>query len=175
MFRCCVPDFCSSPLIGLYLLCTACASHRARSSFFLNKGKGIGSPICRAAPRGCRRPCTPSTNTARAQGRGIKGGEAPFAGGPGTRRFLAYLCLLSLREKVGRGAGRSARIDGCRGCQLRMNSRGWRGGAPSSLRVEAKSNDLLRELCSHTGGVQRGHKPPRICRCRNGPLGRENL
>ena len=52
----------------------------------------------------------PSTNTARAQGRGIKGGEAPFAGGPGTRRSLAYLCLLSLREKVGRGAGRSARI-----------------------------------------------------------------
>ena len=38
----------------------------------------------------------------------MKGGEAPFAGGPGTRRFLAYLCLLSLREKVGRGLGRSA-------------------------------------------------------------------
>ena len=55
-------------------------------------------------PRGCRRPYTSSANTARAQGRGIKGGEAPFAGGPGTRRFLAYLCLLSLREKVGRGA-----------------------------------------------------------------------
>ena len=110
------------PLIGEQLLppnwpalpCTACTAHRAYSSFSLNKGKGIGSPICRASPRGCRRPCTPSTNTARAQGRGIKGGEAPFAGGPGTRRFLAYLCLLSLREKVGRGLGRSARIRGRR-------------------------------------------------------------
>ena len=53
-----------------------------------------------------------TTNTARAGGRGIKGGEAPFAGGPGTRRFLVSLCLLSSREKVGRGAGRSARISG---------------------------------------------------------------
>ena len=40
---------------------------------------------------------------------GIQGGPPPCAGGPGTRRSLAYLCLLSLREKVGRGAGRSAR------------------------------------------------------------------
>ena len=40
MFRCCVPDFCSSPLIGLYLLCTACTAHRACSSFLLDKGKG---------------------------------------------------------------------------------------------------------------------------------------
>ena len=55
--------------------------------------------------RGCRSLYTPASNTARAQGRGIKGGYAPFAGGPGTRRFLAYLCLLSLREKVGRGGG----------------------------------------------------------------------
>ena len=31
---------CSCTLIGLYLLCTACAPHRAFSSFFLNKGKG---------------------------------------------------------------------------------------------------------------------------------------
>ena len=52
----------------------------------------------------------PATNTARAEGGGIQGGPPPCAGGPGTRRFLAYLCLLSLREKVGRGAGRSARI-----------------------------------------------------------------
>ena len=69
-----------------------------------------GAPTCTAKiPRGCRKLFTPATNTARAEGRGIKGGYAPFAGGPGTRRFLAYLCLLSLREKVGRGAGRSAR------------------------------------------------------------------
>ena len=72
----------------------------------------------------------PTTNTARAQGRGIKGGYAPFAGGPGTRRSLAYLCLLSLREKVGRGAGRSAR----------------------SLRVEARSDDLL------PGGTAPSHR-----------------
>ena len=74
----------------------------------------------------------PTTNTARAAGRGIKGGEAPFAGGPGTRRFLAYLCLLSLREKVGRGLGRSAQKGGRRGCQPRINSR-VQGGAPSAL------------------------------------------
>ena len=68
-------------------------------------------------PRGCLKVSVPATNTARAGGRGIKGGEAPFAGGPGTRRSLAYLCLLSLREKVGRGAGRSARIERCRDCR----------------------------------------------------------
>ena len=33
----------------------------------------------------------PATNTARAPGRGIKGGYAPFAGGPGTRRSLVSL------------------------------------------------------------------------------------
>ena len=74
--------------------------------------------------RGCLKVSVIATNTARAQGRGIKGGEAPFAGGPGTRRFLAYLCLLSLREKVGRGAGRSAR-----------SLRAW-------------------ELCSHMGSAE---------------------
>ena len=124
---------CSCTLIGLYLLCTACASHRARSSFFfLNKGKGIGSPICRAAPRGCRRPCTPSTNTARAEGRGIKGGYAPFAGGPGTRRFLAYLCLLfSTREsRPGRGAERPPW-----GVQRGNPSHRWVLGLPSRKKL----------------------------------------
>ena len=59
-----------------------------------------------AAPplRGCRRPCTHSTNTARAEAGGIQGGPPPCAGGPGTRRFLAYLCLLSSHKKVTRGA-----------------------------------------------------------------------
>ena len=88
-----------------------------RSCFFLwfHRGNTLCfQSVARQVPwlRGCRRFYTPATNTARAQGRGIKGGEAPFAGGPGTRRFLAYLCLLSLREKVGRGAGRSARSMG---------------------------------------------------------------
>ena len=168
MFRCCVPDFCSSPLIGLYLLCTACTAHRACSSFFLNKGKGIGSPICRAAPRGCRRPCTPSTNTARAQGRGIKGGEAPFAGGPGTRRSLVSLCLLSSHKKVGRGAGRSARrwvqglpvphklpgrgaellhIRGRRGCQLLQNPPGGGGALPLSPPADKNNLYILPLLC----------------------------
>ena len=59
-------------------------------------------------PRGCRRFYTPATKTARAEAGGIQGGSPPCAGGPGTRRSLAYLCLLSLREKVGRGLGRSA-------------------------------------------------------------------
>ena len=46
------------PLIGEQLLppnrpalpCTACTAHRACSSFLLDKGKAIGSPLCRAAP-----------------------------------------------------------------------------------------------------------------------------
>ena len=42
-------------------------------------------------PRGCRRPYTPSANTARAEGGGIQGGPPPCAGGPGTRRFLVSL------------------------------------------------------------------------------------
>ena len=74
-----------------------------------------------AAPplRGCRRPYTSSANTARAEAGGIQGGPPPCAGGQEfselqTRRSLAYLsqhlcCYFPLREKVGRGAGRSAR------------------------------------------------------------------
>ena len=73
------------------LLCTACTAHRAYSSFLLDKRKAIGSPLCRTAPRECRRPCTPSTNTARAEGGGIQGGPPPCAGGPGTRRSLVSL------------------------------------------------------------------------------------
>ena len=46
------------PLIGEQLLppnrpalpCTACTAYRACSSFLLDKGKAIGSPLCRAAP-----------------------------------------------------------------------------------------------------------------------------
>ena len=46
------------PLIGEQLLppnwpalpCTACTAHQACSSFLLDKGKAIGSPLCRAAP-----------------------------------------------------------------------------------------------------------------------------
>ena len=36
-----------------------CFPPGSQQFFFLNKGKGIGSPICRAAPRGCRRPFYP--------------------------------------------------------------------------------------------------------------------
>ena len=85
--------------------------HQGNTLCFQSVARQVG------CPRGCLKVSVPATNTARAGGRGIKGGEAPFAGGPGTRRFLAYLCLLSLREKVGRGAGRSARIERCRDCR----------------------------------------------------------
>ena len=69
----------------------------ANRSFFLpelHRGSHLLLSIRGAAgglPRGCRRFYTPATNTARAEGRGIKGGYAPFAGGPGTRRFLVSL------------------------------------------------------------------------------------
>ena len=107
-------------------------------SFFSPSYTGGHTPCCQSVarqgcPRGCRRFYTPATNTAMAEGGGIQGGPPPCAGGPGTRRFLAYLCLLSLREKVGRGAGRSAR----------------------SLRVW--------ELCSHIGECRGGPQAaPRI-------------
>ena len=72
-----------------------------RSCFFLWFHQGntlcFQSVARQGCPRGCLKVSVPTTNTARAQGGGIKGGYAPFAGGPGTRRFLAYLCLLSLR------------------------------------------------------------------------------
>ena len=55
------------PLIGEQLLppnwpalpCTACTAHRAYSSFSLNKGKGIGSPLCCAAPEDAAGPVPP--------------------------------------------------------------------------------------------------------------------
>ena len=75
-----------------------------RSHFLLSIRGAAGS-----LPPRIPRAFLSSTNTARAEGGGIQGGPPPCAGGPGTRRSLAYLCLLSLREKVGRGAGRSAR------------------------------------------------------------------
>ena len=54
-----VPIFCSHTLIGLYLLCTACAPHRVRSSFFLNKGKAIGSPRPLSGAEGSTSPHLP--------------------------------------------------------------------------------------------------------------------
>ena len=82
--------------------------------------------------RRCRNPYTPTTNTARVESGGIQGGPPPCAGGPGTRRSLAYLCLLSLREKVGRGAGRSARSRGGvqRTGRQPLLARGVQRGAP---------------------------------------------
>ena len=92
--------------------------------FFLNKGKGIGSLICRASPEDAADPVPPPPIPLGHRAGGIQGGPPPCAGGPGTRRFLAYLCLLSLREKVGRGAGRSARSGECRGGTPRIVG-GW--------------------------------------------------
>ena len=84
-----VPIPCSHPLIGEQLLppnrpallCTACTAHRACSSFLLDKGNGIGSPLCRTAPEDAADSVPPSTNTARAEGGGIQGGPPPCAGG----------------------------------------------------------------------------------------------
>ena len=72
-----VPIFCSHTLIGLYLLCTPRAPHRARSSFFLNKGKGIGSPICRAAPEDAADPVPPPPIPLGHRAGGSKGARPP--------------------------------------------------------------------------------------------------
>ena len=80
-----------------------------------------------------------ASNTARAEGGGIQGGPPPCAGGPGTRRFLAYLsqhlcCYFPLREKVGRGMGRSAhtRVERRGGPQPSSHIVGRRGPRPCS-------------------------------------------
>ncbi len=90
--------------------------HRGNTFYFQFVARQVG------CLRGYRKFYTLATNTARAQGRGIKGGYAPFAGGPGTRRSLAYLsqhlcCYFPLREKVGRGGGAERPKGGSRGCQ----------------------------------------------------------
>ena len=88
------------------------------------------APTCTAKiPRGCHKLFTPATNTARAESRGIKGGYAPFAGGPGTRRFLVSLCLLSSHKKVGRVQG-GAPASGGRDYRP-AKAPGARGGAPA--------------------------------------------
>ena len=53
-------------------------------------------------------------------------------------------------------------------------TRGRRDGAPSTLRVEAKSGDLLRELCSHKGSAE-GATPPRKEAGAAGPKGQHQL
>ena len=108
---------CSCTLIGLYLLCTACASHRARSSFFfLNKGKGIGSPRPLSGAEGSTSPHLPR----RPMGESFWGerqrrwgdDNAP-QGGPGAQPRHAFGDFRR-ETKVTRGLGRSARIGGCR-------------------------------------------------------------
>ena len=95
--------------------------------FFLKLYRGhtlyFQSVARQGCSRGCRRFYTPATNTARAGSGGIQGGPPPCAGGPGTRRSLAYLsqhlcCCFPLREKVGRGRRGGAPSPGeCRGAQ----------------------------------------------------------
>ena len=71
------------PLIGEQLLppnwpalpCTACAAHRASSSFSLNKGKGIGSPLCCAAPEDAAGPVPPPPIPLGHRAGGSKGAE----------------------------------------------------------------------------------------------------
>ena len=136
-----------------------------RSYFFLwfHRGNALcfQSVARQDCPRGCRRFYTPATNTARAQGRGIKGGEAPFAGGPGTRRFLAYLCLLSLREKVGRGRRGGAPAHGEQEPSLPTCSR---GAKPLAKRLGCPTHPSVER---EKGGAQRGRQPPRIGRGRS--------
>ncbi len=89
-------------------------------------------------PRGCREPFYPQPIPLGQKARGSKGARPPSpevktSSKSRTRRFLAYLsqhlcCCFPLREKVGRGAGRSARIRRLRSSQLRINSRGARSG-----------------------------------------------
>ncbi len=73
------------PLIGEQLLpsnwpalpCTACTAHRAYSSFSLNKGKGIGSPLCRAAPENAADPVPPPPIPLGQRAGGSKGARPP--------------------------------------------------------------------------------------------------
>ena len=89
-------------------------------------------------PRGCREPFYPQPIPLGQKARGSKGARPPSpevktSSKSRTRRFLAYLsqhlcCCFPLREKVGRGAGRSARIRRLRSSQPRINSRSARSG-----------------------------------------------
>ena len=89
------------PLIGEQLLppnrpalpCTACTAHRAYSSFSLNKGKGIGSPLCRAAPENAADP-VPTPPILLGQKAGESKGVLPLVlgvqGPGGPWRIFAY-------------------------------------------------------------------------------------
>ena len=65
------------PLNRPALLCTACTAHRAYSSFSLNKGKAIGSPICRAAPENAADPVPPPPIPLGQGAGGSKGARPP--------------------------------------------------------------------------------------------------
>ena len=116
-----------------------------RSCFFLWFHQGntlcFQSVARQGCPRGCLKVSVLATNTARAEGGGIQGGPPPCAGGPGTRRFLVSLCLLSSHKKVGRGMGRSAHTrEECRGgCQPSSHWGAQRGEAPSIGSLSPKS------------------------------------
>ena len=94
-----------------------------------------------------------ATNTARAEGRRIKGGEAPFVGGQdffevqdqevSGESFAAFMLL------VGRGLGRSAQMVGRRSQRFRRNSPGLEGR--SALLTGGGSASLAKAL-AHGGG-----------------------
>ena len=81
------------PLIGEQLLppnrpalpCTPRTPHRACSSFLLDKGKAIGSPLCRAAPEDAADPVPPPPIPLGQGAGGSKGARPPSPGvqGPG--------------------------------------------------------------------------------------------
>ena len=74
---------CHFEMVGKSVLFFPLVSSREHSLFSIRGSAGLPSRMPLAF--------LPATNTARAQGGGIKGGYAPFAGGPGTRRFLVSL------------------------------------------------------------------------------------
>ena len=133
---------CSCTLIGLYLLCTPRTPHRAFSSFFLNKGKGIGSPRPLSGAEGSTSPHLPR----RPMGESFWGerqrrwgdDNAP-QGGPGAQPRHAFGDFRR-ETKVTRGLGRSARslrawelcshIGECRGGASPLAYRGSEGAAP---------------------------------------------
>ena len=80
---------CHFELVGKSVLFFPLVSSREHSLFSIRGAAG-------ALSRGCLRVLFPATNTARAEGRGIKGGYAPFAGGQEFSELQTRRSLVSL-------------------------------------------------------------------------------
>ena len=175
------------PLSAMYGLCSPPGSQQF---FSWIKERVSAAPSAAPPPEDAADPVPPPPIPLGHRAGGIQGGPPPCAGGPGTRRFLAYLCLLSLREKVGRGAGRSARMVGagttvpqktppgagrsarigrCWGCRPAKNSPGCRAerlhrevlGLPSP---QNPSGEAERKKGGAGGCTPSAKKPLAFCR-----------